>query len=96
MERDDALSEIEVLKEKLDKALYASQKLIDEKESSNKEFEKMLEKYDRSQNEVYRLQSRIDTLEADRNRLEIEAERAALAAAKAREDLRKLHDESTR
>lgn len=47
MERDDALSEIEVLKEKLDKALYASQKLIDEKESSNKEFEKMLEKYDR-------------------------------------------------
>lgn len=118
MERDDALSEIEVLKEKLDKALYASQKLIDEKDSSNKEFEKMLEKYDRwgpncqlsspqlsckpffllfsSQNEVYRLQSRIDTLEADRNRLEIEAERAALAAAKAREDLRKLHDESTR
>lgn len=45
---------------------------------------------------MYRLQSRIDTLEADRNRLEIEAERAALAAAKAREDLRKLHDESTR
>lgn len=50
----------------------------------------------RAQNEIYRLQSRVDTLEADRNRLEIEAERAALAAAKAREDLRKLHDESTR
>lgn len=47
MERDDAHSEIDLLKEKLDKALYASQKLIDEKDTSNKEFEKMLEKYDR-------------------------------------------------
>lgn len=47
MDRDDAISEIEVLKEKLDKSLYASQKLIDEKETANKEFEKLLEKYDR-------------------------------------------------
>lgn len=47
MERDDAHAEIDMLKEKLDKALYASQKLIDEKDTSNKEFEKMLEKYDR-------------------------------------------------
>lgn len=96
MERDDAITEIDILKEKLDKALYASQKLIDEKDNSNKEFEKMLEKYDRSQNEVYRLQSRVDTAEADRNRLEVEAERSALAAAKAREDLRKLQEETTR
>lgn len=47
IERDNAYTEIEILKEKLDKALYASQKLIDEKENSTKEFEKMLEKYDR-------------------------------------------------
>jgi golgin subfamily B member 1 len=47
MERDDSYTEIEILKEKLDKSLYASQKLIDEKDNSNKEFEKMLEKYDR-------------------------------------------------
>jgi golgin subfamily B member 1 len=47
IERDDAYTEIEILKEKLDKSLYASQKLIDEKDNSNKEFEKMLEKYDR-------------------------------------------------
>jgi golgin subfamily B member 1 len=115
MERDDAYTEIEILKEKLDKSLYASQKLIDEKDNSNKEFEKMLEKYDRcanvlfscknnisstflsrSQNDLYRLQSRIDAAEADRNRLEVETERSTLSANKAREDLRKLQDEMTR
>lgn len=47
IEKDNAYTEIEILKEKLDKALYASQKLIDEKDNSTKEYEKMLEKYDR-------------------------------------------------
>lgn len=66
IERDDAYTEIDILKEKLDKALYASQKLIDEKDSWNKDYEKLLEKHDRAQNEIYRLQSRVDTTEADR------------------------------
>lgn len=47
MERDDAITEIDILKEKLEKSIYASQKAIDDKELANKEFEKMLEKYDR-------------------------------------------------
>lgn len=47
MERDDALTELEILKEKLDKALYSTQKTIEEKEIAHKEYEKMLEKYDR-------------------------------------------------
>lgn len=47
MERDDAITEMEILKEKLDKALYSSQKVADEKENAHKEYEKMLEKYDR-------------------------------------------------
>lgn len=47
MERDDAVTELEILKEKLDKALYSTQKTIEEKETAHKEYEKMLEKYDR-------------------------------------------------
>lgn len=47
LERDDAMTEIEILKEKLDKAIYSSQKSLEEKESAHKEYEKMLEKYDR-------------------------------------------------
>lgn len=47
MERDDALTELEIMKEKLDKALYSSQKTVEEKETAHKEYEKMLEKYDR-------------------------------------------------
>lgn len=47
MERDDAITEVEILKEKLDKALYSTQKSMEEKESAHKEYEKMLEKYDR-------------------------------------------------
>lgn len=50
----------------------------------------------RAQNEIYRLQSRCDTAEADRSRLEVEAERSGLVANKAKEDLRKLQEESTR
>lgn len=47
MERDDALTQLEIMKEKLDKALYSTQKTIEEKETAHKEYEKMLEKYDR-------------------------------------------------
>lgn len=47
MERDNALTELEIMKEKLDKALYSTQKTIEEKETAHKEYEKMLEKYDR-------------------------------------------------
>jgi membrane protein YqaA with SNARE-associated domain len=47
MERDDALTELEIMKEKLDKALYSTQKTNEEKENAHKEYEKMLEKYDR-------------------------------------------------
>lgn len=47
MERDDALTEIEILKEKVDKAQVLSQKALEDRDNSNKEFERMLEKYDR-------------------------------------------------
>lgn len=47
IERDDALTEVKILNEKLDKTLYSTQKTIEEKENAHKEYEKMLEKYDR-------------------------------------------------
>lgn len=47
IERDDAVTEIDILKDKLEKAIYSSQKAIDERENVHKEFEKILEKYDR-------------------------------------------------
>lgn len=47
IEKDDALTEIDILKDKLEKAIYSSQKAIDDRESVNKEFDKLLEKYDR-------------------------------------------------
>jgi hypothetical protein len=50
MERDDSAAEVEVLREKLDKAQIAAQKAIEEKDLANKEFERMLEKYDRCVN----------------------------------------------
>ena len=47
LERDDALTEIQILKEKLEKAQYSMNKAHEERENTTKEFEKMLEKYDR-------------------------------------------------
>ena len=47
MERDDALTEIEILKDKVDKAQLTTQKAIEDKETANKEFERLLEKFDR-------------------------------------------------
>jgi hypothetical protein len=47
MERDDALTEIDILKDKLDKAQLAMQKATEDKDAANKEFERILEKFDR-------------------------------------------------
>jgi hypothetical protein len=47
MERDDALTEIEILKDKVDKAQLTTQKAIEDKDIANKEFERILEKFDR-------------------------------------------------
>lgn len=47
MERDDALTEIEILKDKVEKAQLTTQKAIDDKDATNKEFERILEKFDR-------------------------------------------------
>ena len=47
MERDDALTEIEILKDKVDKAKLTTQKAIEDKDAANKEFERILEKLDR-------------------------------------------------
>lgn len=47
LERDDAITEIQILKDKLDKAQYSMSKAHEERENASKEFEKMLEKYDR-------------------------------------------------
>jgi len=47
LERDDAVTEIQILKEKLEKAQYSMNKAYEERENTTKEFEKMLEKYDR-------------------------------------------------
>lgn len=47
MERDDALTEIEILKDKVDKAQLTTQKAIEDKDAANKEFERILEKLDR-------------------------------------------------
>lgn len=47
LERDDALTEIQILKEKLEKAQYTMNKAYEERENASKECEKMLEKYDR-------------------------------------------------
>jgi hypothetical protein len=50
IERDDAGAEIDVLRDKLDKATMAAQKALEERDLANKEFERMLEKYDRFAN----------------------------------------------
>lgn len=47
LERDDALTEIQILKDKLEKADHTLKKAQEDRENANKEFEKMLEKYDR-------------------------------------------------
>jgi hypothetical protein len=47
MERDDALTEIEILKDKFEKAQLATQKAIEDKDTANKELERILEKFDR-------------------------------------------------
>jgi hypothetical protein len=47
MERDDALTEIEILKDKVEKAQLATQKATEDKDAANKEFERILEKFDR-------------------------------------------------
>lgn len=47
MERDDAMTEIEILKEKLDKTQYALSKVMEERENTSKEFEKLMAKCDR-------------------------------------------------
>lgn len=47
MERDDSVTEIEILKDKLEKAQVTVQKAQEDKETANKEFERILEKYDR-------------------------------------------------
>lgn len=41
------MTEIEILKDKLDKAQYALSKAHEERENAHKEIEKMIEKYDR-------------------------------------------------
>lgn len=47
MERDDVVTEVDILKEKLDKSQMMLSKTLEDKETANKEFERMLEKYDR-------------------------------------------------
>lgn len=47
IERDDLATEVEILKEKLDKNQATLQKAMEDKDIANKEFERMLEKYDR-------------------------------------------------
>lgn len=47
LERDDALTEIQILKEKLEKAQYSMNKAYEERENTTKEFEKMVKRYDR-------------------------------------------------
>lgn len=47
MERDDSLTEIEILKDKIEKAQLAMQKATEDKDVANKEFERILEKFDR-------------------------------------------------
>lgn len=47
MERDDVVTGVDILKEKYEKAQIMLSKALEDKETSNKEFERMLEKYDR-------------------------------------------------
>lgn len=41
------MTEIEILKDKVDKAQLTTQKAIEDKDAANKEFERILEKFDR-------------------------------------------------
>ena len=47
MERDDRTTEVEILKEKLEKAQFQATKANDEKDSANREFERAMEKFDK-------------------------------------------------
>lgn len=50
------MTEVEILKEKLEKCQMTLQKSLEDKETANKEFERMLEKYDRFvENNLYLL-----------------------------------------
>ena len=47
MERDDRITEVEILKDKVDKAQLAATRVQDEKDSVAREFERALEKADK-------------------------------------------------
>lgn len=47
MERDDRATEVDILKEKLEKAQAQVTRAQDEKETANREFERALEKCDK-------------------------------------------------
>jgi predicted RecA/RadA family phage recombinase len=51
------------------------------------------EKSDSSQDEVYRLQGKLDTALAEQERLRSESDKTELLASRAREDIRKANDE---
>ena len=47
MERDDRATEVEILKDKLDKLQIQCSKSQDERDMANREFERTLEKFDK-------------------------------------------------
>ena len=47
MEKDDRETEIDILKDKLEKAQHQITKSYDEKEVANRDFERALEKFDK-------------------------------------------------
>merc|ERR1719490_176455 len=80
-EKEDALIELETHKEKI---------VSEEKDMNNKEFERLLEKFDRSQGDLYRIQGKLDQAQLDHDRLAMDLEKNNSLNARQKEEYNKL------
>merc|ERR1711920_150468 len=81
-EKEDALIELERRKEDLAKEQTTNKILGEEKDMNNKEFERLLEKYDRSQGDLYRIQGKLETTTNEQERLSLELDKANIISNK--------------
>merc|ERR1712203_1016997 len=89
-EKEDALIELERRKEELDKERTTNKIISEEKDMNNKEFERLLEKYDRSQGDLYRIQGKLDQAQLDHDRLAMDLEKNNSLNARQKEEYNKL------
>merc|ERR1712038_200827 len=92
-EKEDVIIEMERNKEELSKEKTSNKILNEEKDMNNKEFERLLEKYDRSQGDLYRIQGKLEASTNDQERLSLEVDKANIISNKQKDDHKKLLEE---